>query len=278
MTKNDIYPCLWFDINAKDVAVYYCDIFKNGKLLSENSITSYFEIMGTKFLALNGGKTFKVNQAISYYVYCNGNDEISRLYDKLSEGGKILMPLNTYPWSNKYAWIADKYGVNWQLDIANIESEQKILPSMLFANAKMNSVREAINQYLSIFPNSKLILESPCPPEMNMAKAILFAQYSLSGFLFNSMSSNFNHAFDFTPGNSFVIECENQEEIDFYWEKLGEEGFYSQCGWLQDKCGISWQIVPKILSKLMSDPAKAPKVVEAYMKMQKFIIDDLVKD
>ena len=137
--KNSMYPCLWFNGNAKAAADYYCSIFKNSKILSENSIVVNFELNDFKFMALNGGPEFK-----------------------------------------------------------------------------------------------------------------------------------------FTPATSFVIECETQEEIDHYWEKLGEGGMYSRCGWLDDKFGVSWQIVPAVLGKLMSDPDKAPRVVAAFMQMAKFDIQTLL--
>lgn len=90
------------------------------------------------------------------------------------------------------------------------------------------------------------------------------------------MSSNYAHDFDFSPGNSFVIECENQQEIDFYWEKLGDNGRYDMCGWLADKYGISWQIVPSILGTLMSDAEKSKRVIQAFLQMQKFDIETLL--
>jgi predicted 3-demethylubiquinone-9 3-methyltransferase (glyoxalase superfamily) len=89
------------------------------------------------------------------------------------------------------------------------------------------------------------------------------------------MGLNGGPKYKFTPATSFVIECDSQTEIDYYWEKLGEGGKYDRCGWLDDKFGISWQIVPAILGKLMSDPERAPRVVEAFMKMTKFDIQQL---
>jgi predicted 3-demethylubiquinone-9 3-methyltransferase (glyoxalase superfamily) len=82
--------------------------------------------------------------------------------------------------------------------------------------------------------------------------------------------------YKFSPANSYVIDCETQEEIDHYWDKLGEGGVYSKCGWLDDKFGVTWQIVPRILGELMADPEKAPKVMEAFMKMTKFEIQGLL--
>jgi predicted 3-demethylubiquinone-9 3-methyltransferase (glyoxalase superfamily) len=139
MTQS-MYPCLWFDGQAKAAADYYCSIFKSSKITSENPIVVNFELLGNKFMALNGGPKYK-----------------------------------------------------------------------------------------------------------------------------------------FSPATSFVIECQTQDEIDYYWEKLGEGGRYDQCGWLDDKYGVSWQVVPAVLGKLMSDPKKSGKVIEAFMKMSKFDIKTLVE-
>jgi predicted 3-demethylubiquinone-9 3-methyltransferase (glyoxalase superfamily) len=137
--SNKMYPCLWFDGQAKTAAEFYCSIFKNSKILEENPIVVTFELNGNKFMGLNGGPKYK-----------------------------------------------------------------------------------------------------------------------------------------FSPANSYVIECETQQEIDHYWDKLGEGGKHDQCGWLDDKFGISWQVVPSILHKLMADPEKSPRVIEAFMKMSKFDIETLM--
>lgn len=136
---NSIYPCLWFDGQAQEAAKFYCSVFKNSKITADNQMVVIFELNGKKFMGLNGGPQFKFNEAIS-----------------------------------------------------------------------------------------------------------------------------------------FVVDCENQEDIDYYWEKLtADGGSGGQCGWLKDKFGLSWQIVPTVLPKLLSDPAKAQRVMERYMKMGKFIISDL---
>jgi predicted 3-demethylubiquinone-9 3-methyltransferase (glyoxalase superfamily) len=83
------------------------------------------------------------------------------------------------------------------------------------------------------------------------------------------------HNFDFNEGVSLVLECENQKEIDYYWEKLTVGGEESMCGWLKDKFGVSWQIIPAILPKLMADPKKAPGVFESFKNMRKLEIDKL---
>lgn len=123
--------------------------------------------------------------------------------------------------------------------------------------------KEAAAFYCSIFSNSKITSENP-----------LVVKWQLNGQEF--MGLNGGPLYKFSPANSYVVECETQEEIDHYWDKLGEEGVYNQCGWLDDKFGVSWQIVPKILGKLMSDPEKSQRVVQAFMQMKKFDIATLI--
>ncbi len=123
--------------------------------------------------------------------------------------------------------------------------------------------KEAAVFYCSIFSNSKITSENP-----------LVVKWQLNGQEF--MGLNGGPLYKFSPANSYVIECETQEEIDHYWDKLGEEGVFNQCGWLDDKFGVSWQIVPKNLGKLMSDPEKSQRVVQAFMQMKKFDIATLI--
>jgi len=137
--SNNLFPCLWFDGQAKAAAEFYCGIFKNSSIVSENPMAIIFELNETKFMALNGGAMHK-----------------------------------------------------------------------------------------------------------------------------------------FSPANSYVITCDTQDEIDHYWDKLGEGGKEGRCGWLDDKFGISWQIVPSILGQLMNNPEKAPKVMYAFMQMKKFDIETLI--
>lgn len=293
-----ITPCIWFDNQAEEAVNFYTSLFSNSKIgiisrydkesakesgQPEGSIlTIEFQLEGYKFLALNGGPTFKLNPSTSMFVYCDGDDVIEQLYNRLKEGGNILMPLDKYDWSPKYAWIEDKFGLTWQLDVENINSSQKIVPSFLFVNEKFDKVKEAFTYYTSIFPDSKIILESAFDKSAGLPDdTVLFAQFKLSDYLFNSMSgSTAKHKFDFNEAFSFIVECEDQQEIDYYWNKLSSEGgSESVCGWLKDKFGVSWQIVPKVLSEFLKDkdPAKSQRVMSAMLQMKKIIIADLEK-
>ncbi|MCB0705185.1 MAG: VOC family protein [Saprospiraceae bacterium] len=137
--------------------------------------------------------------------------------------------------------------------------QNQIYPCLWFDG----QAKEAAEFYCSIFQNSKITSENP-----------LVVRWELNGQQF--MGLNGGPLYKFSPANSYVIECETQEEIDHYWDKLGEGGNYSQCGWLDDKFGVSWQVVPKILNRLMADPDKGQRVIEAFLQMQKFDIQKLI--
>lgn len=286
--NNFITPCIWFDYQAEEAVQFYSSLFDNSKTTriirygkegfeyhhkpQGSVMTVEFELNGQKFLALNGGPDFKLNESISLFVYCESEKRINFLYEKLSQGGSINMPLDKYDWSPKYAWVKDKFGVSWQLDIEAINSPQKIVPSLLFTNDKYKKVKDAMNFYTSVFPNSILLMEYPSED------FLLFAQAKLNGYLLNAMSGgNITHNFDFNEALSFIIRCDSQEEIDYYWNKLTEDGSEVQCGWLKDKFGVSWQIVPKILNELLSDSNKSSKVMNAVLKMVKFDIKKLME-
>ncbi len=102
----------------------------------------------------------------------------------------------------------------------------------------------------------------------------MVVNFDLNGKKF--MGLNGGPQYKFSPATSFVIECDTQEEIDFYWKKLGEGGIYNRCDWLDDKFEVSWQIVPSILGNLMSDPEKSGNVMQAFMQMEKFDIENLL--
>ncbi len=273
--KGKLYPCLWFDGKAKEAATYYSSVFENSQIISENSLVVFFELDGMQFMGLNGGPQFKINPSISFFVFGDSVEVIDKKWKHLSDGGSVMMPLDKYPWNEKYGWCQDKFGVNWQLMMAP-GNEQKIVPSFMFTQQQSGRAEEAINFYTSIFKNSKVEMISRYEKgEGDVEGHIKHARFSLNGESFAAMESSGPHAFTFNEGISMVVPCDNQEEIDYYWNKLTEGGEESQCGWLKDKFGVSWQIVPAILGKLMSDPEKGKRVMDVVMKSIKFNIEEL---
>ncbi|MBS3944300.1 MAG: VOC family protein [Melioribacter sp.] len=288
--SNKIVPHLWFNKEAKQAAEYYASIFPNSAVtnVTTNSGTPSgdvdivsFKLSGVEFAAISAGPYFQINPSISFFVYCGSDGEIERLYNKLSEGGKVLMPLDKYEWSNKYAWVQDKYGVSWQLDVDPINSNQKIVPAILFANDKAAQVKKAVDFYCSIFPDSKILMESPWDESAGMPDgSLLFAQFKLNGYIFNAMSGgSMKHEFDFNEAVSLMVYCKDQNEIDYYWDKLTEGGSEQQCGWLKDKFGVSWQIIPVEMDEMMRTKNKEQlaRVTEAMLKMGKLNLEKLKK-
>jgi predicted 3-demethylubiquinone-9 3-methyltransferase (glyoxalase superfamily) len=275
--QNHLYPCLWFDGQIKEATLFYCSLFPHSKIVAENNIITKFEIEGTTVKLLNGGALFQKNPSISFYVKCETLEEINHLWASLSDGGKVMMALNKYPWVEQYGWVEDKYGMTWQLSIKKrMEGEQKIILSFLFTNEVFGKADEAIKHYTSIFTESKIMYTDYYKPEeAPFAGKLKFGSFQLNNQQLVAMDGPGNHLFQFNEGLSFIVECNGQEEVDYFWDRLSEGGQEGQCGWLKDKFGVSWQIIPNELNKLMSDPATAEKARSAFMKMRKFIIKDL---
>ena len=273
--RKEIYPCLWFDGKAKEVAEFYCSVFNNSKICNENDMVVIWSLNGQKFMGLNGGPMFKPNPSISFFVVCESPGEVDDYWKKLSAGGSVLMPLDKYEWSEKYGWVQDKYGINWQLGYGKLaDVGQKFTPTLMFTQEKAGKAEEAIHFYTSVFNNSKIagILKYENNEEHGEAGQVKHAQFTLNDNVFMAMDSSMAHDFTFSEGISLVVECDDQNEIDYFWNKLTEDGQESMCGWLKDKYGLSWQIVPAVLEQLMNNPEKAPRVIDAFMKMKKFDI------
>lgn len=289
VSKNKLVPHLWFDKEAKEAAEYYASIFRDSEVINVTTISSTpsgevdivsFKIWGVEFTAISAGPVFKINPSISFFVYCGSDSEIERLYNSLSENGSVLMPLDKYPWSSKYAWVQDKFGVSWQLDIDDINSGQKIVPAILFANDKADKVKEAAEHYTSIFPDSKIIMESPWDKSSGMPEgSLLFTQFKLNGYIFNAMSGGTpKHEFDFNEAVSFMAYCNDQQEIDYYWEKLSAGGSEQPCGWVKDKFGLSWQVVPAEMMTMMhtENKERLERLTKSMLKMGKLDREELI--
>ncbi len=205
-----------FDGQARDAADFYCSVFPDAKLLSHNAVVTTWEAAGTKFMGLNGGPKYQLNSSISFFYYAGSDAELERVYALLSEGGgSVMMPLDSYTWSRRYAWITDQFGVNWQLDVEPIRSQQKIVPCLLFANERFGQIKYALTHYVSIFERSKVLLEAPYPANPAFPDgALLFAQIKLDEFILNLMSSTLPHNFDFSPAVSFRGGlCESKRKL-----------------------------------------------------------------
>ncbi len=278
--KEQITPCLWFNNQAKEAAAFYCKYFSNAKIVAQSPILSEIEVSGQHITLLDGGPMYTPNASISFYYICETEEEINQIWEGFAKEGTILMPLQKYDWSVKYGWLSDKYGISWQFALGKLEEVgQKITPSFMFVGAQYGNAEEAIDHYSAIFKNPKLdgILRYGANEAPDVKDKIKHAQLGLNGQKFMFMDSAHAHNFAFSEGISLTIHCETQEEIDYYWQKLTESGEESMCGWLKDKFGVSWQVIPSILGQIMSDPNKAGKAAKSFMQMRKFDIEKIVQ-
>lgn len=269
---NLIYPCIWCNNNAREMADYYLSIFPEAEIADQNQWVVVLTIHRQRIMLLNGGDMFRPNPSFSLMYLTTDEDEVEAIYAHLTEGGRDLMPLDSYPFSPKYAWVEDRYGVSWQL-YAGEEQDivQKIVPTLMFVGDNNGKAEKAIDFYTSVFPTSeKRGILRYSGNEGETAGHVQHAEFKINDYLLMIMDSSYPHAFDFTDGMSLVVECHTQEEIDDYWEKLtADGGVESMCGWLRDKNGVSWQITPIVMKDLL---LKSPKVMEVMMTMQKMDI------
>ncbi len=275
--SKQFYPCLWFDGKAGEAAAFYCSVFKNSKILQDTPMVVTFEIFGKKIMGLNGGPKFKINPSISLFVLLESVEETNAAWNKLVDGGSVLMPIDKYFWSERYGWVQDKYGMTWQVSVVNKAGDlPKITPSMLFTGTQFGKAEEAMKLYCSVFKNSSIPVLLHYPEGDANAGKVMYSEFRLNGYDLIAMDGPGEHAYTFNEGVSLVVECDAQQEIDDYWNTLtANGGAESMCGWLKDPYGVSWQIVPSVLGQLMSDPARAPRVVQAFMQMKKFDIAKL---
>ncbi|WP_418124104.1 VOC family protein [Chryseobacterium sp. PTM-20240506] len=278
--NNDIFPCLWCDGEAKEAAEFYSKVF-NGRITADTPVVMNVELFGQKLMLLNGGPQFEKNPSISFMVICETEDEVQRYWDHLIDGGSALMALDSYPWSKKFGWLSDRYGVNWQLLFGEKDGDQKVVPTLMFMHDNNGKAMEAMEFYTHTFPNSNIVnvMKYKDGGESNEnPENVQHASFKIDGYSLYCMDSSYDHKFDFNEGVSMMIMTDDQQETDHLWNTLiSGGGRESMCGWLKDKYGVSWQIVPKRLIELMndSDQGKAQKVVQAMMRMQKIIIEDL---
>ncbi len=280
---------LWFDKEAKEAAAFYTRVF-GGKVKSSTVIYDTpsgdcdivtIDLRGNEFMLISAGPYFKFNPSISFLVVCSSAEEVDGLWGDLSKGGKPLMELGEYPFAQRYGWVADKYGLSWQIMfMKGYKSKQKIIPTLMFVGNVCGRAEEAIKFYASLFNNSKMgdnAMRYGKGEEPDKEGTIKHAGFTLEGQEFAAMDSAHTHNFNFNEAVSLMVHCDTQKEIDHYWNKLSAVKESEQCGWLKDRFGVSWQIVPNIMDKMMGskDKEKIERVTQAFLKMKKFDIKKL---
>lgn len=208
---------------------------------------------------------------------------IDTVWGKLGKGGKVLMPIDKYPFSERYGWVQDRYGLSWQLILTNPEGEERplIVPSLLFAGDLAGRAEEASDFYLSVFKDTSRGALARYPAGMDPEKegTVMFTDFKLEGQWFAAMDSAREHGVAFNEAISLIVNCKDQEEIDHFWEKLSAVPEAEQCGWLKDKYGVSWQIVPAAMDGMMRNgtPEQIDRVTQIFLPMKKLDLSKLKK-
>ena len=284
-----ITPHLWFDKEAKEAAAFYTSLFSNSAVKHTATLHNTpsgsvdlvsIELSGQEFKLMSAGPLFKFTPAISFLVACDTKKEVDALWRELSKGGSALMELGEYPFSERYGWTADRYGLSWQvMFMGEREIKQKITPTLMFVGTQCGKAEEAINFYASLFHNARVgrVLRYGKNEEPDREGTIKHAGVTLEEQEFAVMDSARAHNFTFNEAISLMVNCDTQDEIDYYWEKLSADPKAEACGWLKDKYGLSWQVFPRVLEQMVtdSDQKKVARVTEAFLKMKKFDIAKL---
>jgi predicted 3-demethylubiquinone-9 3-methyltransferase (glyoxalase superfamily) len=293
-----IFPHLWFDTEAVAAAEFYTTVFKDTRITMKSVLKNTpsgdcdivsVAVRGIPLMAISAGPYFTINPSISFMVNfdpsreSDAREQLDAAWAALIEGGKALMDIGEYPFSKRYGWVQDKYGVSWQLILTNPEGEPRptVVPSLLFTQDKCGKAKEAIDYYTSVFKDSQKGAFVPYGPGMAPEKEgnVMFADFRLLETWFAAMESAREHEFTFNEGVSLMVRCQDQAEIDYYWSKLSAVPEAEQCGWCKDKFGVSWQVTPADMDAMMStaDKAALQRVVKAFLPMKKFDLAALTK-
>ncbi len=284
---------LWFDTQAREAAEFYVSLFPGSRITRLTTLSGTpsgdcdivsFDLAGQPFIAISAGPSFKFNPSVSFHIKCGTKEEVDAIWEQLSPGGKVLMPLDAYPFSARYGWLEDRYGLSWQVIYAGEGSiRQKFTPMLMFVGNVCGKAEEALDFYASVFksaPGAATMGETKVDvfarygkgEEPDKEGTVRYAQFSLLGQEFVAMDSAHEHKFAFNEAISFIVPCETQEEIDYFWGKLSADPKAEQCGWLKDEYGLSWQIAPAVMQELLAgdDKKRVERVTQAFLKMKKF--------
>lgn len=284
-----IIPHLWFDTEAQEAANLYVSTFPHSKIRNITTLHNTpsgstdvvtFELSGQEFQAISAGPLFKFNPSISFHVKCKTAGEVDAIWEKLSRDGQVLMELGAYPFSDRYGWVQDKYGLSWQIIYTGgSEIKQKITPVFMFVGDVCGKAEEAIKFWTSFFQDARVdhALRYGKSEEPDKEGTLKYGGFKLFNQEFGAMDSAQKHDFSFNEAISFIVNCDTQEEINKYWKKLSAVIEAEQCGWLKDKFGVSWQVIPADMGKFLGgdDRERIDRVTQAFLKMKKIDLAQL---
>jgi predicted 3-demethylubiquinone-9 3-methyltransferase (glyoxalase superfamily) len=295
MAAHRIVPCIWLDDQAEAAAAFYAGAFPAGRVdavaryprSGENPanrppgsvLTVDLTVAGQRFTLMNGGPGFRPNPSVSFHVHLPDAGAVDALHGALGEGGMDLMPLGTYPWSPRFVWLQDRFGVSWQVMVRDDAVRPTLVPALMFAGPHHGRARAAIAAYVGALPDSRVLhVEDFAEGEGGEAGTVQQAALELMGQPFVAMDGGLGHAFGFDEGVSLQVMCADQPEVDRIATALsadgGEEG---PCGWVRDRFGLWWQVVPEVLAAWLTsdDEAARDRVFHALLPMRRLDVSTL---
>ena len=286
-----IIPHLWFDTQAKEAAEFYAAVFPDSAVTNVSTLRDTpsgdcdivaFNVWGQDFMAISAGPLFTINPSISFMVNFDPSRDddaealLDRVWARLIDGGSVLMPLDGYPFSKRYGWCQDRFGVSWQLILTDPAGDPRpaVMPSLMFTADVSGKAEEATDLYLGVFGDGARgqLVRYPDGMAANLTGAVMFSDLRLGDTWLTAMDGGNEHDFGFNEAVSLVVRCADQSEIDHYWDALSAVPDSEQCGWLKDRYGVSWQITPADLDEMLGNgtPEQIARVTQAFLQMKKF--------
>ncbi|AKK03388.1 VOC family protein [Corynebacterium epidermidicanis] len=284
-----ITPSIWCNQNAREVADFYVSTFRDAQIVGnqtypESGLPDWqqdmagkelmidLEIAGLRISLINADGHYHPNGAVNFMVnfdpaaHPDAVDYLDSVWARLIDGGQIRMELGEYPFSQRYGWVEDRFGVNWQLIVTRPENDPRphVIPSFMFCGKAQDRCAEAVDYWCDVIDNSQVGRRVEYP---NKPGSVMFSEFQLGGQWFTAMDSAVPQDFTFDGGVSFVISAHEQDEVDYLWEKLADTE--QPCGWCLDQFGAVWQIIPDNFGELMSRPGS----YETMLTMTKIEID-----
>lgn len=289
---QQLIPNIWCDGTADEARDFYLEAFAGlGVSLVENvaypaeglpdfqqplagkTLTNELDFDGFRVLLINADDTFAPNPSINFFVNFDPAtmkhpvDKLDQLWRALSADGSVLMELGEYDFSQHYGWVADKFGVNWQLMLTDPSGDPRplIVPQLMFCGAAQGKAAQAREYYLELF-------DGEAGPSVTYpdSQEVVFSDMKVLDTWVAAMDSAVPQPFTFSEGVSLMVEAKDQAELDRWWAALSTDPDAEQCGWCRDQFGVSWQVVPAAMNDLMQRPGAYDKL----LNMKKIVIDE----
>jgi predicted 3-demethylubiquinone-9 3-methyltransferase (glyoxalase superfamily) len=289
--SQKIIPNIWCDRNAEEAGEFYSGVLPHTTAnvvarypdevadwqaeFAGEQLTVDVDVDGYRLTLINAGSEFRPNPSVSFMLNFDplrfdddrdaAREALGAAWAGLAERGTVRMELGEYPFSPHYGWVEDHFGVNWQLLLANPEGESRpfLIPQLAFTGDVDGKSREAAEFYASVFPDSEVgfIAEHPAGSAHAQPGTVMFGEFRLAGQWFSMMDGGPEHEFSFDCGVSLEVHVADQEELDRFWDALTAVPEAEVCGWLADRYGLSWQIVPENMGEIMARPGAYAKMM-----------------